>query len=177
MRLESVHDAVGHAIWDTRAKSLGSCLTLFNPTVFSALQSFQPRTVACQASLSVEFSRQEYWSGLPCPTPGNLPDPRIEPRSFKSPALAGVFCTTTATWEMQWDVRPPHNSPATNHLPSPSFPWTPWGWGVMKACRKGVARDWISLEKKRYLSWPWDQVGLRFSQWVLPPNVYNSKPF
>ena len=36
-------------------------------------------TTACQAPLSMGFSRQEYWSGLPCPTPGNLPDPRIEP--------------------------------------------------------------------------------------------------
>ena len=36
-------------------------------------------TIACQAPLSMGFSRQEYWSGLPCPTPGDLPDPRIEP--------------------------------------------------------------------------------------------------
>ena len=45
------------------------------------------------------FSRQEYWSGLPCPPPGDLPDPRIEPASFKSPALIGRFFTTSATWE------------------------------------------------------------------------------
>ena len=38
-------------------------------------------TVACQALLSMGFSRQEYWSGSPCPPPGNLPDPRIEPGS------------------------------------------------------------------------------------------------
>ena len=50
-----------------------SCSTLFNPW-----------TVACQASLSVGFSRQEYWSGLPLPSPGDLPNPGIEP---KSPAL------------------------------------------------------------------------------------------
>ena len=42
-----------------------------------------PWTVAYQAPLSMEFSRQEYWSGLPCP-PGDLPDPGVEPRS---PAL------------------------------------------------------------------------------------------
>ena len=40
-----------------------------------------PWTVACQAPLSMEFSRQEYWSGLPFPTPGDLPDPGIEPGS------------------------------------------------------------------------------------------------
>ena len=40
-----------------------------------------PWTIACQALLSMEFSRQEYWSGLPFPSPGDLPDPGIEPRS------------------------------------------------------------------------------------------------
>ena len=40
-----------------------------------------PWTVACQAPLFMEFSRQEYWSGLPCPSPGDLPNPGIEPRS------------------------------------------------------------------------------------------------
>ena len=40
-----------------------------------------PWTVACQAPLSMEFSRQEYWSGLPIPSPEDLPDPGIEPRS------------------------------------------------------------------------------------------------
>jgi len=47
----------------------------------------------------VEFSRQEYWSGLPLPTPGDLPQPGIEPQSLASPALAGGFFTTSATWE------------------------------------------------------------------------------
>ena len=56
-------------------------------------------TVACQAPLSMGFSRQEYWSGLPCPPPGDLPDPGIEPRSLTSPPLAGGFFTTAATWE------------------------------------------------------------------------------
>ena len=46
-----------------------------------------PRTVARQAPLSMGFSRQEYWSELPCPPPGNLHDPGIEPRSPASPAL------------------------------------------------------------------------------------------
>ena len=43
-----------------------------------------PWTVVCQAPLSMELSRQEYWSGLPCPTPGDLPNPGIKPGS---PAL------------------------------------------------------------------------------------------
>jgi len=47
----------------------------------------------------VGFSRQEYWSGLPYPPPGDLPDPEIKPVSLMSPALAGGFFTTRATWE------------------------------------------------------------------------------
>ena len=54
-------------------------------------------TVACQTPLSLGFSRQEYWSGLPYPPPGYPPYPGIEPRSLMSPALAGGFFTTSAT--------------------------------------------------------------------------------
>ena len=53
-----------------------------------------PQTVACLASLSLAFSRQEYWAGLPFPTPEDLPDPEIKPLPLESPILAGGFCTT-----------------------------------------------------------------------------------
>ena len=56
-------------------------------------------TVASQAPLLMVFSRQEYWSGLPCPPPEDLPVPGIEPMSLMSPGLAGMFFTTTATQE------------------------------------------------------------------------------
>ena len=52
-----------------------------------------PWTVALQALLSLEFSRQEYWSGLLFSTPGDLPDPGIKPTSLASPELAGGFFT------------------------------------------------------------------------------------
>ena len=65
------------------AKSLESCPTLRSH-------------VAHQAPLSMGFSSQEYWTGLPCPPPEDLPDPGIKPRS---PALAGGFFTTSTTWE------------------------------------------------------------------------------
>ena len=51
-------------------------------------------TVACQAPLSMEFSRQEYWNGLLLPSPRDLPDLGIEAMSLASPALAGGFFTT-----------------------------------------------------------------------------------
>ena len=56
--------------------------------------------IAHQASLSIGFSRQEYWSGLLLPTRGALPDPGIKPASFACPVLAGGFFTTSATWEV-----------------------------------------------------------------------------
>ena len=67
------------------AKSLHLCQTLCDPL---------------EAPLSVGFSRQEYWSGLPCPPPRDLPDLGIEPTSLASPALAGGFFTTSTTWEI-----------------------------------------------------------------------------
>ena len=71
-----------------RAKLLQPCPTLCDP-----------RTVASQASLSMGFSRQEYWSGLPCTPPGDLPDPGIELTSLRSPALAGGLFTTSTIWQ------------------------------------------------------------------------------
>ena len=56
-------------------------------------------TVACQGLLSMGFSRQEYWSRLPCPPPGDLPHSETEPASLLSPSLAGGFFTTSTTWE------------------------------------------------------------------------------
>ena len=55
--------------------------------------------LAYQALLSMGFSRQEYWSGLPCLPPGDLPDPGIKPALLTSPALAGKFSTTSTTWK------------------------------------------------------------------------------
>ena len=68
-------------------KSFQSCLTL---TLW---------TVACQAPLPTGFSREEYWNGLLCTSPADLPDPGIEPTSLESPALAEGFFTIRATWE------------------------------------------------------------------------------
>ena len=71
------------------AKSLQYCPILCDPPGLP---------VACQAPLSVEFSRQEYLSGLPCPSPGDLPNPGIEPWVLRSSALTGRFFTS-GTWD------------------------------------------------------------------------------
>ena len=67
---------------------------------FSHVQLFVTlRTIAHQAPLSMAFSRWEHWSGLPCPRPGDLPNPGIKPSSSVSLALADGFFTTSTTWE------------------------------------------------------------------------------
>ena len=74
----------------TRLKQLSS-----SSSIVSYLPLFKtPSTVPRQVPLFVQLSRQEYWNGLPFPPPGDLPDPRIEPKSLTSPALAGGFFTT-----------------------------------------------------------------------------------
>ena len=67
-------------------KSLQLCLILCDPVKWSP-----------PVPLFMGFSRQEYWSGFPCPSPRDLPDPGIKPASFMSLALAGGFFTTRAT--------------------------------------------------------------------------------
>ena len=71
------------------AQSLRLCLTLCDPMN-------QPTRLLCPC----RFSRQEYWSGFPCPPPGDLPSPGPEPGSLISPTLAGGFFTTSVTWEV-----------------------------------------------------------------------------
>ena len=79
-------------------------------------------TIAHRVPLSMAFSRQEYWSGLSCPPPGYLPDPRTEPE-FMSPTLPGGCFTTSTTYEscsvVSDSLRPhglcsPWNSPGQN---------------------------------------------------------------
>ena len=70
-----------------------SCLCVLSR--FSCVRHFVTLwTIACQAPLSIGFSRQEYWSGLPLPSAEDLPDPGIKPTSLESPALTGRFFTT-----------------------------------------------------------------------------------
>jgi len=91
IRVQEFHATAKHL---PCAKSLQSCPTLCDPL-----------TVAHQAPLSMGFSRQEYRSGLPFPSPRDLPDPGIEPVSLLCPALASEFFTTSAPWEAQRSCR------------------------------------------------------------------------
>ena len=100
--IESTFPALGGEVFTTGppGKSHGKCRfkqwDMFSPCTlnrFSGVQFFA--TLWTIAPLSVGFSRHEYWSGLPFPPSGDLPDPGIEPASLTSPALAGRFFTTS----------------------------------------------------------------------------------
>ena len=76
------------------------CMRVCLPSPYSCVWLFVTLwVIARQSPLSMGFSRQEYWSGLPWPPLGALPDSGIKPASPVSPALAGGFFTTSATWE------------------------------------------------------------------------------
>ena len=121
-----------------------SCLTLCHPW-----------TVVCQAPLSMEFLRQEYQSGLPCPPPGGLPYPEIRRMSLTSPALAGRFLTTSATREAHhssdwyWPrfiLADPHEAKTLD---------------AQVCCRKW---EWKSLSHVQLFATPWTTRSVEFSR-------------
>ena len=142
---------------------------------FSCVRLFEtPWTVAHQPLLSTGFSRQEYWSGLPCHSPGDLPNPGIEPTSLMSPALAGRFFTTSATGKCTHLHTHKHTHISTNtHIPAQTsiyihvcmlsrvcFIATPW----TTAHQAPVSRDFfqarilecVAIFFSRGSSWPRD---------------------
>ena len=121
------------------AKSLQLCLTLYDPWI-----------VAHQAPLSMGFSRQEYWGGLPCPPPGDLRDPGIEPSSLLSPALAGRFFTTSAPWEAQrrkCEVKGAQSCPTL---------WDPMDYTVLGILQARIL-EWVAFPFSRGPSQPRDR--------------------
>ena len=127
--------------WSSKKdKTLRKQMITFSPKVkvkvlvISHVQLFvTPWTVAHQAPLSMGFSRQEYWSGLPCSLPGDLPHPGFEPTSLMSHVPIGRFFTT---WE---DYAP---TPA-NPCPS-SYKTVNWAWTV----RSDLV--WLSVTEKYF---------------------------
>ena len=82
-----------------RSKREGIYLRLHACFCSSHVQLFMTLWTLAQQDISMGFSKQEYWSGLSCTPPGDLPNPGTEPVSLMSPALAGEFFTTNTTWE------------------------------------------------------------------------------
>ena len=138
--------------------------------------SVTPWSVAPQAPLSMGFSWQKCWSGLPCPPSGDLPHPGLEPESPKSPALAGRFFTTSATWEAQ------NNKWRTNSSLPLSLLHTPFSPSWPSASSRNISHVILLLENLSSLSLliqhnpscpigpllsfrAWPQIILSFSLW------------
>ena len=123
------------------AKSPQLCPTLCNPMDCSLPGSSVHETL-----------QAKYWSGLPCPPPGDLPDPGIEPTSLKSLALAGGFFTTKATWEAHSVWHGPIIPQSYSHtawllLNSLIGTSTPRGW--MWTNRKGIIQGFSHKEMSK----------------------------
>ena len=112
-----------------------------------------------QSPLSMGFSRQEYWRGLPCPSPGDLSDPGIEPMSLTSPALVDGFFTTSTTWEtppsLSWVVKSRKKKKFINKEPS------------IIVFKKGLFRVLIKKSFTKKQHFPWKFYKMCTNSWVL----------
>ena len=110
-------------------------------------------TVACQAPQYMEFNRQEYWSGLPCPPPGNLPNPGVP-----FPALADGFFTTSASWEAHQGIQQSRIQKFQQNLKTQAARREMWTRGPYKTIHwknfKGLTKQWIPLAIKLVCEWP-----------------------
>ena len=112
-------------------------------------------TVAGQASLSMEIPRQEYWSGLPCPPPGDPPDPGTAPASLTSPALAGgslppaplclgacvyLSCASPTGWSVLVFSNKNHTTPLLRSIRCSPVPMNSWCWNIrhLRTCLQHV---------------------------------------
>ena len=115
-----------------------------------------PWTVAHHAPLSMGFSRQEYWSGLPRPPPGNLPDSGIEPESLMSPALGGRFFTTSTTWEARsqtgaptyFSIRVELRWRLSSATPTPSLQSQQKPTGKISLTLTGAPGGWVGVRQE-----------------------------
>ena len=128
---------------------------------FSHVRLFgTPWTIARQCPLSIEFSRRECWSGFPFPSPGCLPEPRIEPGFLVSSLLAGRFFTTSATWEVLLETHLHHKTMQEGAFPLPSwegilaFPLLSWeGISLLRKWEKASVREHFRLCQMEVSSW------------------------
>ena len=128
-------------------------------------------TIAHQAPPSMGFSREESWSGSPCPPPGDLPRPGIEPSPLASSALAGIFFTTSATLEAPGCPSNPtwvHSCVRFLGLPEQCN----INWGVVGAHQQEhiVSQSGGQSPRTRCLLQGW------FLLWVMKKNLFRASP-
>ena len=117
-------------------------------------------TIVCQAPLSMEFSRQEYWSGLPFPSPGDLPDPGIEPRSPAFRQILYHLAAAAAAKSLQ--SCPTLCNPIDGSPPGPSVHW------ILQA----RVLEWVAISFSN--AWKWSHSGVSNSEW--PHGLQPTRP-
>ena len=144
-------------MWTVNTKLIDTEDMCLHAKSFSCVQlSATPWTVAHQAPLSMGFSKQEYWSGLPCPLPADLHYPGIEPASHISPALAGRSFTTSTTWEapiQRTGIKPGSSALQLDSLPAelPGKPIQRTDWWFSEVEGRGWAK-WMQTVRRYKLS-------------------------
>ena len=134
--IENVSTCLGKGVWETLVESL-SCIDSFAT----------PWTVDCQVPQPMDFLRQEYWSGLPFPSPGNLSYPEMEPAS---PALAGRFFRCwRKLLKVPWTARRLNQSILKEINPEYSLEHWCWSWIF------NILITWWEDWKK---SWCWERL-------------------
>ena len=131
-------------LWEPPMRSITWCICAQLPTQVRLFVT--PWNVACLTPLSMGFSRQEYWRGLPFPPPSHLPDPGIEP---VSPVLASgffFFFNHWATWE----------APVLLHSLSKRCRFSSWHFLLPFDCPDWKAGSWLCLTPSSVLSLPLD---------------------
>ena len=130
-----------------------------------------PWTAAHQPPLSMEFFRQEYWSGLSCPSPGDLPNSGIKSTTLTSAALTGRFFTTSTTWEVRWG----EVAQSCLTLCDP-MDCNLLGFSVHGSLQARIL-EWVAISFSRGSSWPRDQTrvsrigGRCFNLWATFPTA------
>ena len=124
---------------------------------FSHVQLFETLwTVTHQTPLTIEFSRQEYWNGLPCPPPGDVPSTGIKLESLNSLALTGVFFTTSTTWKTQCE-----NAAAAKSLQSCPTLCNPMNCSLPGSSVHGILQarilEWVAVPSSRESFQPRDR--------------------
>ena len=140
--LQFVHEASTSFIQST---NILKCLRV-RVCVLSCICLFvTPWTIACQAPLSMGFPRQEYWSGLPCSPPGDLPDPRIKSMSTVVPALQADSLRPILRGSPQTSQTAADTSPSILLFKHCSLPGTPCFVPVNIPIAELLGLDWISF--------------------------------
>ena len=151
------------------------CSVIFAQPLSCVLFILALWTVACQARLPVEFFLQGFWSRLPFPALGDLPDPGIEPISPASPALGGGFFPPWATWEAPV-IKYRHKRCSHSVCHRCWYAWSSYDGSVLRVTEEVLwlrLSSWKSLSRVWVFATPWTIQSMEFSR----PEYWSGYPF